>query len=181
VKFFSLAQCIGYVAFVFGLIAFRQKRDRPLKFYVGVESLFYTLHFFLLGNMTAAASALITSFRSFLALKTRSFLVAGIVIAANILVGIIITRSAVGWLPVIGSCISTYAVFTMKGVPMRLAILVSTFCWLTNNILSGSIGGTMLEAIIAIVNTSTMVQMLRSHDKTRGEDAEEAPVRTVFE
>lgn len=139
-QFFSLAQCVGYLAFVFGLVAFSRKQDRHFKQFVGIQCLIYSLHFALLDNPPAAASSLITSVRSFLALKTRSALVAGIVIIANLLVGAAITRSAVGWIPIIGSCLSTYAVFTMQGIPMRLVCLITTFCWLTNNILSGSIG-----------------------------------------
>nr|WP_279342516.1 YgjV family protein [Geotalea sp. SG265] len=70
-------------------------------------------------------------------------------------------RTGAGWLPVIGSCVSTYAVFTMQGIPMRLAILSSTCCWLANNIISGSIGGTLLEAVIATVNTYTIAHLCR--------------------
>lgn len=178
-EFFSLSQWVGYVAFVLGVIAFFQKKDRPLKFYVGLESLTYTVHFSLLGNTTAAASALITSGRSFLAMKTSSLLVAVIVIIANVSVGIALAGSGAGWLPVIGSCISSYAVFTMKGVPMRLAILTSTFCWLANNIISGSIGGTLLETVIAIVNTSTIVQLFRLSAKTRSEEPAGEPLPLI--
>ena len=42
---------------------------------------------------------------------------------------------------------------------MRLLLLVATLCWLTNNILSGSIGGTLLESTIAAVNTATTVRL----------------------
>ncbi|MDR3579632.1 MAG: YgjV family protein [Oryzomonas sp.] len=173
-EFYSLPQCVGYVAFVLGVIAFLQKKDRPLKFFVGLESIAYTVHFTLLGNVTAAASALITSLRSFLAIKTSSTMVAAMVVIANVCAGLVLTKSLLGWLPVFGSCISTYAVFTMKGIPMRLVILCSTFCWLANNILCGSIGGTLLEAIIAIVNTSTIVRMCRLASIQRsGKSAEE--------
>ncbi|QEM67535.1 YgjV family protein [Geobacter sp. FeAm09] len=173
-EFLSLPQCVGYIAFVLGCVAFLQKEDRPLKFFVGLESIAYTVHFSLLGNPTAAASALLTSLRSFLAMKTRSALVAVFVIAANVGIGLVLTKSLFGWLPVIGSCVSTYAVFTMKGIPMRLVILSSTFCWLANDILSGSIGGTLLETVVAIVNTSTILRMYRDAVQERvGEPAGE--------
>lgn len=173
-EFYSFPQCVGYIAFILGVVAFLQKKDRPLKFFVGLESIAYTVHFMLLGNVTAAASALITSLRSFLAIKTSSTLVAVLVVIANIGAGLVLTKSLVGWLPVIGSCVSTYAVFTMKGIPMRLVILSSTFCWLANNILCGSIGGTLLETIIAVVNTSTILRMCRPASVQRpGKPADE--------
>jgi hypothetical protein len=51
--------------------------------------------------------------------------------------------------------------FTMDGVPLRLVLLSSTFLWLANNVVSGSIGGTMLELVIAVANGSTIIRMLR--------------------
>ncbi|MBJ6724580.1 YgjV family protein [Geomesophilobacter sediminis] len=161
-KFFSLAQCLGYLAFVLGIYAFTRKNDRRLKFIVGLESIAYVIHFTLLGNAAAAGSAAITSARSFLAVKTASPILAALVIVANISVGLLLTRHASDLLPVVGSGIATYAMFAMRGIPMRLVILGSTFCWLANNILTGSIGGTLLESIIAVVNLSTVVQMYRT-------------------
>jgi hypothetical protein len=165
VQFFTLPQIFGYIAFVLGVFAFQQKRDRTLKLLVGLDSLTYAVHFFLLGNLPASGSAVITSIRSFLAMKTRSLTVAFIVITANVCIGFALTRTGLGWLPVIGSSISTYAVFTMQGIAMRIVMLVSTCCWLTNNILCGSIGGTFLEITIAIVNISTIARLIRSRKK----------------
>lgn len=163
--FFALPQIIGYIAFILGIIAFQQKKDRTLKLLVGLNSLTYAVHFFLLGNAPAAGSAVITSIRSFLAMKTRSLTVALIVIIANVSIGFALTKTSLGWLPVIGSSISTYAVFKLQGIAMRFVILVSTCCWLANNVLCGSIGGTFLEITIAIVNVSTIIQLSRSRKK----------------
>jgi hypothetical protein len=100
--------------------------------------------------------------RSFLAVKYRSPWLAGLIVAINLAVGAAVVRSGVGWIPVIASCAATLAVFTMQGVPMRLVLLACTFMWLTNNILSHSIGGTMLESVNAAVNVTTMIRMLRA-------------------
>jgi hypothetical protein len=53
------------------------------------------------------------------------------------------------------------AIFTMKGVPFRCVLLASTLLWLANNIISGSIGGTLLEVANATINIWTMVRMVR--------------------
>ena len=50
---------------------------------------------------------------------------------------------------------------------MRLVLLGGTFLWLANNILSGSIGGTALEATIAMVNIVTMTRIFLSRSETR--------------
>jgi hypothetical protein len=161
-QFFSPAQCVGYLAFVLGVAAFLQKSDRRLKMLNSIQGLAYAAHFLLLGNIPASSSSLISGVRSFLAVKYRSPWLAWLIVAVNLAVGIAVVRSGVGWIPVVASCAATLAVFLIQGIPMRLVLLACTFMWLTNNILSHSIGGTMLESTIAVVNVTTMIRMLRA-------------------
>jgi hypothetical protein len=170
-QFFSLAQCVGYVAFVLGTFAFLQKNDRHLKILNGAQSLVYAVHFMLLGNLAASVSSMTSGARNFIALKTRSPYVAALIIAVNVALGCIFVKSGWGWLPVIGSCAGTIAIVTLRGIPMRLVLLGGTLLWLTNNILSGSIGGTLLECFIATANTTTMFRLLRSRAKATLADA----------
>ena len=163
---FSPAQVVGYVALALGITAFLQKSDQRLKFFNASQGLVYALHFVLLGNLPASASSLLSSFRSFLALRYRSWLLGAAIVCANVGLGAVFAKNSVGWLPVIGSCIATIAIFTMRGVPFRCVLLVSTLLWLANNIISGSIGGTMLEIANAIINISTMIRMAKSPEAT---------------
>jgi hypothetical protein len=157
---FSPAQCVGYVAFFLGVSAFLQKKDRSLKILLTGECLAYAIHFLLLGNLPASGSSAIACVRNIIALKTRSLYVAAVVIVANIATGIAFAKSGTAWFPLIGGCLGVIAIFLLNGIPMRLVLLTSTFLWLTNNILSRSIGGTMLEATIAVVNITTIVRLL---------------------
>jgi hypothetical protein len=159
---FSLAQSIGYLAFLFGAAAFLQKNDRRLKFLNGTQCIFYALHFTLLGNLPAAGSLGISAARSFVSLKSQSRWLAAFFLTLNIVVGSMLVHNRLGWLPVAGGCLATTALFLMRGVPMRVVLLMSTLCWLVNNILSGSIGGMMLETTIACANISTMVRLFRA-------------------
>jgi len=161
VQIFSAAQCVGYAAFVLGVSAFMQKNDRRLKTLNASESLAYAVHFTLLGNPSAAACSLLSSARSFLSLKTKSPLLAAAIVVLNVILGFVFAKGGAGWLPVIGACFATVAIFLMQGVRMRMMLLVSTLMWLANNILSGSIGGTLLELTIAIVNSVTIFRMLQ--------------------
>lgn len=158
----SPAQIAGYFALVLGIIAFLQKSDKRLKFFNASQSLVYALHFLMLGNLPAAVSALISSARSFLALRFRSLYLAAAIIVVNVIAGAAFIRSGAGYLPVVASCLATVAIFTMEGVPMRLVLLSCTFMWLANNLLSRSIGGTVLETFIATINISTMIRMSRA-------------------
>jgi hypothetical protein len=159
---FSPAQLVGYIALVLGITAFLQKSDQRLKFFNATQSLFYALHFVLLGNLPASASSLTSSVRSFLALRYRSWALCTVMFSANIGLGLAFARTRAGWLPIIGSCIATVAIFTLKGIPFRAMLLASTLLWLANNLITGSIGGTLLELANATLNITTMIRMLRA-------------------
>jgi hypothetical protein len=83
----------------------------------------------------------------------------------NIGVGVVFAKNPAGWLPVIASCITTFAIFRLSGVAFRSVLLASTLLWLANNLITGSIGGTLLELSNAIVNISTMIGMVRSPER----------------
>ncbi len=59
----------------------------------------------------------------------------------------------------VGSCLGGIAIFTLDGIPLRLLLLCSTALWLVNNVLSGSVGGTILESLIATASVSTILRM----------------------
>jgi hypothetical protein len=101
----------------------------------------------------------------FLALRTRSPLVAVLIATFNIAVGFVVAGTGAGWIPIIASSAATFAIFMMRGIPMRIVLFCCTMAWLTNNILSGSIGGTLLELVIATINTSTIVRMFAASEK----------------
>ncbi len=160
--FFSPAQIVGYLAFVLGVVAFAQRIDWKLKLLVATECAVYTLHFALLGNNAAALSAGLTTARMFVSLKTRSPGLAVFFLAANLVLGTALATSWTACFSIAAGCSGTVAVFFLRGIGMRALLFVSTLCWLANNILSGSIGGTLLESIIAMVNGATMVRLWRA-------------------
>lgn len=158
----SPAQIIGYVAFVLGVAAFLQKEDWKLKSLNACESLAYLAHFCLLWNPAAVVSSALASVRGFLSVKSKSTVLAVLFIVLNLGIGLWVMDRPLGILPILGSCAATWASFKMEGVPMRCVFLFATACWLTNNIASGSIGGTVLEAFIGVSNIVTTVRMYRA-------------------
>ncbi len=164
-RLFSPAQVLGFVAFALGLTAFLQRDDRRLKLLLVAECAAYVAHFALLGNPTAAASSGVSAVRTLLSLRYRSRRLAVVVMATYLVLGCVLARSPAGWLPVIGSCLATWGLFTMRGIRMRIPVLASTFLWLANNIVSGSIGGTLLEALIAAASLTTIVRLVREQGR----------------
>lgn len=157
----SPAQCIGYLAFVLGVGSFLQSDDRRFKLFMTGECLAYVAHFALLGNPTAVASSLISTLRSWLSLHTRSPWVAVAVVATNLGFGLLVAGKASDWLPLLASCTGTVALFLLQGIRMRLLMLCGTAMWIANNVLAGSIGGTALEVVVAVVNLTTIVRLHR--------------------
>jgi hypothetical protein len=159
-SYLSPAQLVGYVALVLGVAGFMQKSDTRLKVLMACEGLAYVVHFILLGNFPASGSAGVSSLRMLVSIKSRSRWWIGVFIAVNVAIGLTFAKGFAGWLPVSASCLATVAVFVLRGVWMRLILFVCTLLWLVNNLLSGSIGGTVLEALIAIANAYTIARML---------------------
>ena len=65
-------------------------------------------------------------------------------------------------LTLIGTTLSTYALFRLNGVAMRLCMLCSTVCWLTHNIWAGSIGGILQESIFFVINSHTIFRLYKT-------------------
>ncbi|WP_457444357.1 YgjV family protein [Roseateles sp. P5_E4] len=164
---FSPAQLFGYVAFVLGVGCFLQTDDRRFKWFMTGECIAYVAHFALLGNPTAVVSSSLSMLRSLLSLHTRSVWVAVVIVAVNLGSGLGLAHRPSDWLPLTASCLGTIALFTLQGIPMRLLMLCGTGLWIANNLIAGSIGGTALEVVIAVINLTTIARMIRSRPAAR--------------
>ncbi len=164
----SPAQLLGYLALILGVSGFLQRDDRRLKLLVAAECFVYVAHFALLGRPSASSSALVSGVRTGLSAWFRSAWLAAASVAANVGLALWLGTRGIGWIPVFGSSVEAIAVFTMRGIPMRLVLLTSTACWLANNVLAGSVGGTVLESVIAAASVTTIVRMMAA-ERAAGE------------
>lgn len=162
----SLAQSIGFLSVALGISTFYQKNDRHLKIIMLVFNLNHLLHFILLGSMVSALSAALSAMRTASSIYTSSKYIAALFMALGGGLGIYIADHWWDLWPVLGTMIGTFAVFVLQGIAMRIAFLIGACCWLTNNILVGSIGGTLLEMILITVNSLTIIRMWRDQKKT---------------
>lgn len=162
------AQLLGFVSYGLGVFCFYQKDDGKLKVTMLVMNLNNTVHFALLGAITASLGSILSVFRTGLALKTSSRIVATIFIAFTLAIGFYFSENWYDLFPILGTCIGTYALFCLNGINMRIAFLCGALCWLTNNIIVGSIGGMLLEITLLIVNGNT-IRYLVSNKNNLGE------------
>lgn len=157
-----LGQGLGLLSFGLGVYSFFQRDDRKLKIFMFLMQLNNCLHYALLAAPTAALSSMLALIRTGLSLKTNSKLVAWLFILGSLALGGYLAEDWAGMLPVIGACIGAYSLFCLVGIRMRLAFLVGACFWLANNIVVGSIGGTLLEVTLISVNSSTIFRMWRA-------------------
>lgn len=158
---FNFAQAVGMLSFIMGIICFYQKDDTRLKIMMMVLNTTQIWHFALLGAITSSLGAFLAFIRTGISIKTASPRVAYIFIAITFIWGVYLADNYINMLPIIGSCIGTYALFCLKGIKMRIAFLFGASCWLANNIIIGSIGTTLLEMTLIIVNLSTIIRIWR--------------------
>ncbi|WP_299694801.1 YgjV family protein [uncultured Vibrio sp.] len=165
-EYLNLTQVVGYISFVLGISTFYQKDDRKLKIVMVVFNLNHMLHYLLLGSIVSALSALLSALRSATAIYISSKVVAGIFIFISLVSGIWLSNAIWEFWPILGTIIGTYSVFVLKGIQMRIGFLIGATCWLINNILVGSIGGTLLEVTLISINLMTIFRLLRDQRQT---------------
>lgn len=158
----SLPQCLGLVAFVFGMASFLQTSDRRFKVFMSLECAAYVLHFALMGQWTASASASVSLGRSVASVRYPYKAVGLFFMALSVACGLWLFTSWISWLPIAASVLGTYALFFLQRIRMRLVMLVGTIFWLTHNLGVGSIGGTLLEAVLCLVNAMTVFRMYQA-------------------
>ena len=157
-----IAQAVGLVSYVLGISTFYQKNDKRLKMMMVIFNLNHMVHYLLLGAITSAVSSVLSACRSTLSVKFSSPTLAYGFIACNVLIGLYIVDNPLGWLPIIGTSIGTYAMFCLQGIRMRIAFIVGATFWLLNNILVGSWGGMLLESTLLTVNVLTIYRLYRT-------------------
>ncbi|HBV77121.1 MULTISPECIES: YgjV family protein [Vibrio] len=159
------SQWLGFLSFALGISTFYQKDDRKLKLVMLIFQFNNVLHFYLLGSDISAISTLLSFLRTATAIKTSSKLVAAAFVIVSIALGLWIADGPLDLLPILGSVLGTIAVFLLKGIQMRIAFIIGAICWLANNIIVGSIGGSLLEATLLTVNLFTIMRLYRNNQK----------------
>ncbi|MDW2020001.1 YgjV family protein, partial [Vibrio sp. 704] len=154
------------ISFGLGFSVFYQKNDRHLKILMLIFNLNHLLHFLLLGSMVSALSALLSALRTTTAIFVSSKRVAAVFIVISLVSGFWVAEQWRDLWPIIGTVIGTYSVFCLSGIRMRIGFLLGASCWLTNNILVGSIGGTLLEMTVIVMNLLTIYRLHRQQSES---------------
>nr|WP_321385737.1 YgjV family protein [uncultured Vibrio sp.] len=163
----TLAQILGFISFGLGFSVFYQKNDKRLKILMLIFNLNHLLHFLLLGSMISALGALLSAMRTTTAIFVSSKRVAAAFIVVSFVSGFWAAEQWRDVLPILGTVIGTYSVFCLSGIRMRVGFLLGAACWLTNNILVGSIGGTLLEMTVIVLNSMTIYRLYHQRSEPK--------------
>lgn len=155
----SFAQALGFVSFALGVVAFCQKDDRKLKIIMLMLNFNHMVHFYLLGSIVSALSSMLSVTRTASAIFTSSKWVALFFVVTGSAFGALYAHSFKDLWPIFGMIGGTISIFLLKGIVMRIGLLFSSICWLINNIIISSIGGTLLETTVISINIFTMLRL----------------------
>ncbi|MGR5133221.1 YgjV family protein [Vibrio alfacsensis] len=158
----DLAQTIGMVAFAIGATAFLHSDGRRFRLHLMLFQIVLCSHFVLMGALVAAFGCGISAVRSYASTKTQSSSVMLFFIALLWGMGLPQLEHSYELLTIFGSSVATWALFKAQGIQMRLLVMLNSLCWVINNVLLGSIGGTLMELTFIIVNSLTIVRMYRA-------------------
>ena len=155
-----IAQLIGAIAFMIGVMAFWQKDDIKFRYQMAGYCLVMTMHFLMLGATVAAIGSAINGLRIYSSSKSQSKILMAIFMA--LLLGLTLPNVEQWYeIPtIVGSVMATWALFSVKGIALRSLILVNSCCWLIHNVLTGSIGGSLIEATFIVANSFTIYRLM---------------------
>ena len=156
----DFAQSVGLFAFVVGASAFLHQDGNRFRLHLTVFQIVLCSHFILMGAFTAAFGCGISALRSYASTKTKSNKVMWFFISLLWFMGLPSLQHSYELLTIFGASVATWGLFQAEGIKLRLLILFNSFCWLTNNLLLGSIGGTLMESTFIIVNLYTISKLL---------------------
>lgn len=163
--YYWFAQGVGLLAFCVGITMFFNRSDRRFKQQLSAYSLIIGIHFLMMGANSAGSTALLNAVRTQLALRTRSQWVMLVFISLTLIFGLGKAKHLMELLPVIGTVISTWALFRTRGMKTRCILWCSTCGWVAHNIWLGSIGGTLIEGSFLIMNGYNIIRFYRMQQR----------------
>ncbi len=162
-----IAEIIGVIGIVCSLLSFQCEQRKKVMLFQVTASFMFTTQLFLVGAMTGACLDLINFVRSLIFsidkkwARSKWWLVLFMVILVGS--GIATWKDAYSILPIIGSLLSTVALWMKTSKKIRLISFFSGPCWLVYNMVNGAYSAAINEVIAM---TSILIGMLR-HDIKR--------------
>jgi hypothetical protein len=162
---FSIAQLVGYAAYVLTVWAFWQKNDKKMLWWNAGAALAWALHYGLLFAWAGVVTELLVAARSAQSARlvtVREKHYSAIVFLAAFLLGGIFTYQHAYDFFTVGACmLATIAMMYFYGTRMRMIMLGTLSLWLCYNFFAGSIGGVLSSLTLILIQILTLLRMMR--------------------
>ncbi|MFG6665811.1 YgjV family protein [Halomonas sp. HNIBRBA4712] len=164
-----VGQLCGFAALVLCVAAFANRNDDRLMALLISANVAFLLQFAFLGSWTAAALTALVIVRIALARRfPGSLKVMAGVLAVSAVAAALTWQSAIDAFAVAAMALGTLGMFLLRGISLRVFLGLAAFCWMMNNLLIGSIGGTLAEALVVITNLITIARLVRAKRRYPG-------------
>lgn len=157
------AQILGVIALALCVVAFGSKSDDRLLRVLIAANVAFALHFLLFGQWAAGALTGLIIVRILLARRfPGSWLATAALLAAGAAATAATWQGPLDLVPLTATVFGTIGMVMLRGIPMRLLLAAAGLTWTLNNLLIGSVGGTLAEALVVATNVVTIVRLSRA-------------------
>ncbi|MDN3517284.1 YgjV family protein [Aquisalimonas lutea] len=153
-------QALSLVALAICILAFASKRDERLLALLISANVAFALHFALFGSWVAAGLTSLIVVRILLVQRLKGSVPTMLAfLAASGGVAYLTWQGPLDVFPLTASVLGTVGMFLLRGIAMRILLAGAALAWTLNNLLIGSIGGTIAEALVLATNLVTIARM----------------------
>ena len=157
-----LGQAVGFVALVLCIAAFASKDDDRLLVILIFGNTAFALQYALFAAWAAAGIMTLNLLRVVLARRMpRNRIATALFLAATVAVAAATWRNATDVFPLAAGVTGTIAMFMLRGIPMRVGLIITALCWIVTTALIGSYGALAAEVLILATNLITVGRLVR--------------------
>ncbi|AZT85617.1 YgjV family protein [Marinobacter sp. NP-4(2019)] len=161
-----LGQICGLIALGFCIAGFANKNDDRLMVLLISANVAFALMFAFFQSWTAAALTVLVILRIALARKFQgSWRIMAVILAINLLVAAVTWQVPTDIFPLTAAVLGTVGMFMLRGIPLRIVLGLAALSWMLNNIVIGSVGGTLAEGMVLVTNVITIIRLHRLKKK----------------
>lgn len=149
------AQGVGWLAALLAFWAMTRQTERSIKCWLLVHTVFYGLHFWLLGLPLAVFANIIACLRIGISIKSRSWFWVIVLSVLSVAAGVLPKLDGLASheiLPLVASVVLTVTLFRLEGGAFRFGIFLGSLLWFVHNVFAGSWGGCALEIGLSLAN-----------------------------
>ncbi|MBC7183189.1 MAG: YgjV family protein [Marinobacter sp.] len=162
----GLGQLCGLVALGFCIAGFANKNDDRLMVLLISANVAFALMFAFFESWTASALTVLVIVRITLARKYQgNWQVMAVMLVVNLVLAGVTWESLTDVFPLTAAVLGTVGMFMLRGIALRIVLGLAALAWMLNNIVIGSVGGTLAEAMVLVTNIITIIRLYRMQKK----------------